>query len=430
MIAPRTASNFAIALLLVASSAVGQTTTYQPFRTWTDPQKAAYIKWDISRQVRSMAPEARPTLPGLQLKDVELLKDGLLRKHPRLLKNSPRAAGELIVRRYASNPKQLRGIMGEALFLERNPEWGYVKKPNAPQHDVYRWIPGRQTPMTGQVKVLSGGNSEYARAMRKDWRSQRFFVPDDHVESLRAFWERRAVRLQARGDHGGYSEACRQRSRVSPAGFTMQQAGARTSNAAKGCLVEKYSAYTSLGASLALAVGPTMWDWARGSLPANQTLYRTTRALSLLGVGVGTDLSLALIRQGALRGSLRGNAITGTAIVITETTWLLYENSWSQALGTPEFYESLAGSVTGLAFAMIAGGATVAWVPGPGWVIGGTAILTGAVAETAGYVGGRAATQVIYEILAPEKLQQRQNDRLAEVGNTIARRIAELKTIN
>lgn len=79
--------------------------------------------------------------------------------------------------------------MAEAIFIDRNPEWLYVKKPNAPQHDVYRTILG-QSRVYGQIKYHDDLDpSQYARDMIDDNRSKRFFIPDDHVEPTKAYLE-------------------------------------------------------------------------------------------------------------------------------------------------------------------------------------------------------------------------------------------------
>ena len=317
--------------------------------------------------------------------------------------------------------------MAEAMFLDRNPEWGYVGKPNAPQHDVYRWMAGRKTPMTGQVKFHANGNPDtYARDMVKDYRSERFFIPDDHVGPTRAYLLQRAERLTAAGDKLGAEQAYRNRNRIEPMGAKSGDVISNTDNAPRAYSQEKYATYVSLGASLALVLGPTIWDWATGNLPANQAMYRTTRALSLLGVGVGTDALLAW-KQVALRGTVRGNVIVGTALTITEVTWLLYEYGGQRAFHQPQFYESIGGSVTGIAFGMIGAGAAAAWVPGPGWVVGGSAITAGAVLGTVGYIGGRSATHTILEIFAPQMIHQREREQLAFVKSGIERTIAKLQ---
>ena len=104
---------------------------------------------------------------------------------------------------------------------------------------------------------------------------------------------------------------------MSPIGAISAEIRSATSEAARTVARDRYATYTSLGASLVLSLGPSVYDWARGDLSANIAAYRVVRSLSLMGIGVGTDIALRQIGRGALRGTLRGNVIIGTAIAIT-----------------------------------------------------------------------------------------------------------------
>jgi predicted YcjX-like family ATPase len=91
-------------LLTTASVGRGQTLTYRPLGNVADPKVAAFVNWDLGRQARAayalaVKPESRPQLAGLRPRNLELLEDALLRKHPKLLKGSLRGTvrGNLIV---------------------------------------------------------------------------------------------------------------------------------------------------------------------------------------------------------------------------------------------------------------------------------------------------------------------------------------------
>ena len=126
---------FAMSLMAagVQSAAMAQAPAYRPFGSWEEPStrwnKELALRSDRTSAVNS---DARPHLAGLRSRNVEMLEDALLRKHPKLLGNDPAKARELLLRRYRANLPQLRGIMAEAVFIDRNPEWGFVKKSNAP----------------------------------------------------------------------------------------------------------------------------------------------------------------------------------------------------------------------------------------------------------------------------------------------------------
>jgi hypothetical protein len=84
----------------------------------------------------------------------------------------------------------MRGTLAEALYLQANPDWAYVRSPLASQHDLYRWVDGRRAPSTAQIKThASPDPTIYARDMVADHRSNLFVVPDDHVPGLRRYWQ-------------------------------------------------------------------------------------------------------------------------------------------------------------------------------------------------------------------------------------------------
>ncbi len=151
-------------LISVCPPCFPQSATYNPLSERADPDVAAFQRWENARQVRSATVgDTRLQLPGLPTKDEELLVDAILRKHPRLLEGSSNRARTLILRMNSKNSASLRGIMAEAVFKERNAGWEYVSKPNASQHDMYRFVEGRRTPQTGQVKFHASG----ARPVRR-----------------------------------------------------------------------------------------------------------------------------------------------------------------------------------------------------------------------------------------------------------------------
>ena len=411
----------------------GQTTTYKPFGTLVDPDVESLTRWNqrsqsLSERLRPVRPESRPQLAGLRPKNVEILEYALLKKHPKLLGNNPTKARDLLLRRYQHNLAQLRGYMAEAVLVDRNLEWRYVAKPNASQHDVYRWLPGQNTPRNGQVKYHDSGRpADYARDMIRDHRAlsslfrttmskprRRTFDPKRSVSRQPAIWS------EPKGN-GVITDA------YGPSASSAEIRSA-TNEVARHIARERYATYTSLGASLVLSL-PTLYAWANGDLSANVVAYRTARSLSQMGMAYGTDLLLQRIGQGALRGTIWGNVFMGAAITITEVAWLLHEHGWQRAFYQPVFYEQAVGGISGLALGL-AGGTfatglaveTGPWAPLIGTVVG---IGTG----TIGYLGGRAATQLIIEILAPEMLRTRERQRFQVVKSSLDRSIARLQSI-
>jgi len=410
-------------------SVFGQAASYQPLGTCVNPQTDAFLQWDATRRMqvtRAVEMQARPQLAGLRPKAVELLQDGLRRKSSKITTDA--AARRHILRLSSTRPGMnvLNGTMAEAMFADRNPRWNYVRSPNAPQNDFTQVRPGGGRNNV-QVKFHENGSpARYMADMKKDWRATKFAVPDDHVDTLKTRLEAEYQRCKAAGNLDGARRVARQMGRVRGIGASSQEIIAARNQSVGTVAREQYSTYVSFGASLALALGPNVWDWANGNIAGNQALYRTTRALSLLGVGVGADALLATVKEGALRGTFRGNAIVGTALGITEVTWLMYEHGWQRAFYQPQFYESIGGSVTGIVCGMVGAGAAVAWIPGPGWVVGGSAFIAGAGLGTVGYIGGRSATTMILDIFAPEMVQQRERDQIASARSGIEQRMAEM----
>ena len=229
------------------SAAHGQTAVYTPYRQYTPP----IAQWQTTLRNAANGPGTgtRPVLPGLRPVDTELLTDALLRKQPRALQGNPQLARAKI-RRIALESKmpgskaiyRLYGDMAEALFLESNPDWNYVSKPNAPQNDVWKRIPGQRRPIGGQVKFHRNGRpSTYLRDMRSDHRANRFIVPDDHVGPLKELIERRKQYALQRGDLQEYEWLAQQKARVSPLGHTSDEVVQRTHNASKAPISEANS---------------------------------------------------------------------------------------------------------------------------------------------------------------------------------------------
>lgn len=411
----------ALLVIAIACSKVvqAQTLVYSPLSTWQKP----YSAWETRRVALESAsgPKSSPTvLPGVRPRPVELLQEALLRKHPQLLQNDARLAREVILDLYlGKGTKQsringrniLNGAMAEALFLEKNPDWKYVSKRNASQHDVYRVVVGRP-PMNGQVKYHASGRPEvYARDMVKDYRAHRFLIPDDHVPPVRDYWLQKRKAALARGDVAGAKLAARNAGRVQPLGATSHEIAAATKQAAESVAAERNATYISLAFGIALSLGQISWDYAQGSITPDQAAYRAIKAMSLMGTGIATD---SLLFNNTLRGTLRGNLIVGGVVLFVETSWNIYEHGGLAAFRHPEFYEQLAGSVSAVSIGGVAAfysgvAATMAATElGPLAPIVGsaTAVVVGSVVGAVAYVGGRSTTSWLIHSIWPELYQE------------------------
>lgn len=435
-----------LAICVGPAAAVAQTSRYIPLGTWQRSQTAQLNRWRQALRIATDYHDAvsdprRPMLPGLRPIEVELLEDALLRKHGKSLSGSRAKAREAIRRRYLAGPggrAQLRGYLAEALFLKKNPEWQYVQKPNATQHDVYKQIPGRKTPFNAQIKTFKGSSaSKYAAEMRKDWRAHRFIVPDDHVAPIKAFWRAEADRLTRAGNPAEAKSAWRNYARVRGLGVTSAELDAKVHRLARPLLREQIAGYVSFGAAAAVGIVPPVWEWSQGRLTNDQLATHVARGGSVLGAVGGTNYLLRRFADGALRGTVRGNIIVGMVIVTVDTGWQLYQYGGTRTFQRPEFWEGLGGSLSATAVGFAVGLPVGTWATalaaptGPfAPVIGGTAgLVAGGAAGTAGYIGGSSATRWIIALVAPEMLQEQERQALSRVRGELNERLDQLMLV-
>lgn len=437
---------------LLALACYGQHTTAS-YRPLGATPANAFATWDSLRSAIE-APTAegrRPVLPGVTGRNLELLQDALARKYTRVTQSGslPVAQRVLSVTTESSLPK-LRGTMAEALFLDRHPEWRYVARPNAPQHDVYAPMPdGSRGLRTGQVKFHMGGDpSVYARDMLKDYRSASFLVPDDHVDSLREFLRTEAERRSASGDRAGAAARYRDMNRVKGIGATSAQVDSATRQAIAEARVVRAAPYVFLGVAATLLAAPTALDWLQGEIDGSEAAYRLTKRGSALLSAVATDQALKHWRGGVLRGTMRGNAIIACVVLIVDTSWQAYEyGGIDLALADPEFVIHLGGSMSATACGLAGGyvgmigggkaGSAIGVLFGPlgvlvgtltGSIVGGVAV--GSAAGMAGYLGGAEATRWVMETLCSERLYEQEQAYIQEVRNAIEERLNTLQAMN
>jgi hypothetical protein len=431
---PRTVLILLVWLFALSGRSYAQEAVYRPLGSWIDPRIDSFLRWDTTRQLQEAAPSlsksSRPQLAGLRPKNFELLEDALRRKAATKITTTELAEEHILrLARFPAGQNVLNGGMAEALFADRNPDWNYVRSPNAPQHDFTRPRLGGGPPENVQVKFHRDGNpATYIRDMGSDWRAHRFAVPDDHFDAIHARLGDEYRRLNAIGDLDGANRAAQDLGRLRRGGFTSQEVIDGRKEAFGFAARQKYATYFSFGASLILALGPTAWDAVNGRISSETAVYRVARTLSLLGVGIDANLLLQTIKRGALRGTLRGNLVTGAAIEIADITWLLYEHGWGRAFNDPDFYEGVVGGISGLGVGTVtmfyvtaAASETGPWAP----VIGfGASVVTGTIA----YIGGSSATRKIIQLVAPEMLRQHEREQLTAVKSEIEQRISLLQT--
>ncbi len=300
---------------------------------------------------------------------------------------------------------------------------------------LYRWVKGRRSPLTAQVKTHSSADPPvYARDMLRDHRSSLFLVPDDHVSGLRDHWRGQVQDLNARGLPA--VEAQRHLSRVGGLGFTVRELDDHLQKATKYALRERGATYISVGASMAMALGPDLWTWIRTGQGSEITGLRVTQGASFVATERAMTWSLGRVGDGALRGGLRGNLVTGLAMLVVGTSWSIYENGGAAAFKRPAFYTHLGGTIGGLALALAVGTPVSVYVTlwtAPvvgGWApfLGGAAgLVAGFGASIAGGIGGEYVAQRLVRLADPEWNIDNERKEFALVRETISDDIRRLQ---
>lgn len=439
-------------LLFILSYACYGQNPIAVYRPWGENQMTSYARWDSVRESLS-SPTAdgnRPVLPGVTGRNLELLQDAVARKQPNVTHGgSLTVARKVLAGTTDSSFQKLRGTMAEALFLDGHEEWGYVSKPNASQHDVYaKMQDGGPGVRTGQVKFhISGDPATYARDMVKDNVSGSFFVPDDHVDELRAYLKKEADRLRASGDNAEAAKLYRDRNRVKGIGATSTKIDNATRQAISEARVIRVAPYVYVGVATVLLVAPAAWDWYQGDIDGREAAYRLTRGGSAMASAIVADQALKQWKGGLLRGTLRGNVIVATVALIVDTSWEVYEyGGVANASQNPDFIIHLGGSISATACGLAGGyvgmigggkvGGLIGAFLGPEAVpvcifIGGAAggILVGSGAGIAGYFGGSKGTRWVMETYCPEKLYEQEHAYVQNLQKGIEDSITSLQRL-
>lgn len=390
-----------------------------------DPVKSPSHFLPTSRSVYVPVREsARPIVAGLRDEALELFEDSLRRKRPISVGNSRAAAHGAIVRTAWRDPMKrshMKGAMAEAMFLAKNPQWGYVASAQASQHDVYSWLEGRRSPWTAQIKTHIASNpSVYANDMLTDHRSALFLVPDDHVAQLRSHWQERVTSLRSSGQPEAAAEAERQLARIRGLGFDTKSLDSSMMRAVRHASAEHYAGYVSVASTLAFAIASMTWNTDGSPPTSDQQLDQLGRATSLFTaervattyVRAGGHELLSVRTATAQRGStlvagsLRGSAIVGATIVATDSLYSLATQGGSAVFRRHDFYSNLGGSVPSIGAGLIAGEYVTGATANP--IFGVTAAMA---AGMIAYIGGSALAELALDKIDPEVL--RVQERLA-----------------
>ena len=382
-------------------------------------------------------PDARPTMYGMRPVEVELLEDTLKRKMPNKVGDSRKNAQLKIIQNARSSLNQqahLKGILAEALFLNLNPNWGYVSSPTATQHDVYTRVSGRLAPINAQIKTHSSGDPIiYAEDMDKDYRSVFFVIPDDHVLALKRHLNQELNYHKSVNNQTAVQNIQHKINRIRGLGFTYADLNRSYRKVARYALREQYAGYVSLGAAVAMAANTGNVN-SLINPDSNQILL--TELLHRFGI-VGVERvtharmqsqskQMSLTNSGSSRflkpsksniiGTPRGNALLAVSTLGTDTAFSVYRFGGYQAFNNENFYTNLGGASLGaLTTSVMISVSTVTLNP----IVGVSAgLVTGTVAN----IGGRQLTKKVLNATQPEFMQDREKVMIDEAKRTIYHR--------
>jgi hypothetical protein len=407
---------------------------YQPLRSYQSaPNQGSHVGYHPIKAAD------RVTLPGLRPNSAELLQRTLAQRYSQSLGNSPEAISQKAVPKiFSDSPSfaRARGIYAEFRYVQQNPHVGLVKTRNASQNDGYSRPIGQRAPTNYQFKTLGGGPAAYARDMIKDHRAHLFVIPDDHVEGVREHWRRTGEAHLRAGRAAEAGNAFRQRNRVRPLGVTMKALEDEMREGGRFLLREQTARYVSFGAATALVLGPLVMDVAQDGELSALGARQAAHAMALMGGAAGTNHMLGKYRGGALRGTLRGNALTGAVMVLIDTSFAIHDFGGSAAFSRPAFYEQLGGGISGTALAVVVGfpvgtqvtiyaAGTGLWAPVIG---GGAGFIVGGAAGLAGQFGGRSGTRMVMHLVMPDLYLQQSLQPVQEAKEAISKKIQETQS--
>jgi hypothetical protein len=426
--------------------AMGQATVYTPLSSWADASGNSLALWNRMRIDLLDGPVAgarRPVLPGVNGRNLELLQDSIARRYQHVTggKRLTEARKLLADASSAERIPKWRGYMAEAIFLDKNENWAYVAKPNASQHDVYaKTASGGPGIQTGQVKFHMDGNAKtYVADMRSDYRSKYFFIPDDHVDSVRSQLRADADALRAGGRSDEAASRYRDMNRVRGIGATSKEIDRATRSAIKEARFVRVAPYMLLGVATVLTVGPTAWDWYQGKIPCDKAVHQLTKSGTIILAGVAADQALVRFKDGLYRGSLKGNVIVASVVLLLDTSWCVYEHGGvSTAAQDPEFWVEFWGSLSATALGLAGGtygaigGAALFSETGPGAIVASIVggVVVGGACAIVGYFGGSEGTRWAISHFCPEVFHKQEAVFAQNVAKDIQDRILTLQQMN
>jgi hypothetical protein len=289
--------------------------------------------------------------------------------------------------------------------------WNPVAKQNAPQNDLWKYENGRR--IGAQVKTnIKGDPATYVREMRKDYRAEKFLIPDDHYEPTLQHLRQKAEQARAAGDTIEVAFFERQAQRLGKIGATYTQLESEAQFAAKLALARIISArvgWVITGVMVVPSAYMNFDAYYSGKISGNEFAYNLGKDALATGAGIG----------GATLGNIlfKGSpwAVGGTAavcvLIVQEGFLILQYGSFENAFSQPQFWIVTAGNVggagLGVAGAIYVGqlGACLGSAFGPiGTGVGATmgAVVGGGAGAMIGSYGGTEISRIALDLCSPE----------------------------
>lgn len=300
----------------------------------------------------------------------------------------------------------LRGRIAESDWLDRNAADGWRRTASriAPENDAWRRLADGNLE-GAQVKV-HGDWKEYLRSMRKDGRAERFVIPDDHLELVRADLLTRRQGALRGGQAGKAASYGRLLERLTPLGRTFSEVDSAIERTVR-----------TLGATGAWSKAAKIQ--ARAALRSNDALPRavgkeaaraTVSGESLKSHQIHSEVADDVLLAGAkARKLLRAAPVAGVVAEVGYRGYQVYQTEQEFQAGAISAHErgarhaeNAGGAVGGVAGAFAGaavGGAAGAACGGvgavPGVIFG--AIVGGLGGGLGGDMAGSRAGRMIYE---------------------------------
>lgn len=236
---------------------------------------------------------------------------------------------------FESNPRLL-GVYAEEVIAANGKGWKTVKKPNAPQNDLYRFkngaFEGAQVKLHGKYDF-----STYMNDMKVDNKAERFMVASDHVSGLRRDLLAKAKLARNSGLLDEAVRLERDATRVTSLGATAAQLEARLMRGLALALgsTAAASAVMAAGGAIVIDVALISYDAMTEGLTVSELEVRLIDA-SIKAAASGSAVAIAIVVFGANPVGLTVMIVGGSAYIITDVAIQVIRSNFMVASASPE----------------------------------------------------------------------------------------------